>query len=48
MSIDSSEKGRRGRGALSNREGRFEKRQVVPPDDIGEMFEEELPRLWGL
>jgi DNA repair photolyase len=45
MSNDPRGKPRRGRGALSNREGRFETQRVVPPDDIDEMFEEEPPRL---
>jgi DNA repair photolyase len=45
MSIDEGGKGRRGRGAVSNREGRFATQRVVPPEDLGEMFEEEPARL---
>jgi DNA repair photolyase len=45
MESEARGKPRRGRGAVSNREGRFETKRVVPPDDIGVTGEEEPPRL---
>jgi len=45
MNGDPRGRSRRGRGARSNREGRFESKRVVPDEEIAGPFDEEPPRL---